>query len=118
MRKFLIGCGMVMLAALLPACGGGGGGGDVDSGGGKGGDAAALYAAYDKIGKGMSLAEVESLVGYAHNNGESHYDNRADYNWIAGKGTSDASVMTVSLLDGGVSMKIIDGKNGRFFQSY
>jgi len=115
MRKFLIGCGVVVLTALLPACGGGSSGG-VDSGGG--GDAADLYDAYNKIGKGMTLGQVESIVGYAHNNGESHYDNRADYNWIAAKGTSEASVMTVSLVNGGVVSKIIAGAKGQYFQSY
>lgn len=115
MRRFLFGCGVVMLTALLPACGGGGGGGDTEP---AGGGSSGLYAAYQKIGKGMSLAQVESLVGYAHNNGEAHYSNRDDYNWIADKGTSTTSVMTVSFVSGRVNMKIIDGAQGRFFQSY
>lgn len=115
MRKFLIGCGVVVLTAFLPACGGGSGGG-VDSGGG--GDAADLYAAYNKIGKGMTLAQVESIVGYAHNDGKSHYGDHDDYNWIAEKGTSNTTVMTVALTRGGVSQKIVAGYKGQFHQAY
>lgn len=114
MRRIRMALGLLLLAAGLAACGGGGGGLDDVTGGGSGD----LYAAYDRIGPGMSLAEVTSIVGYAHNNGEAHYADRDDYNWIADKGTSNVSVMTVSLTKGGVDQKIIAGANGTSSQAY
>lgn len=110
--------GLLVLTAGLAACGGGGGGVDDVPGGGDGGGAGDLYAAYDRIGPGMSLAQVESIVGYAHNNGEAHYADRDDYNWIEGKGTSNVSAMTVSFINGGVNLKIVAGAKGTFTQAY
>ncbi|WP_374412901.1 hypothetical protein [Hydrogenophaga sp.] len=118
MRRFRVSLGVLLLTAGLAACGGGGGGPDDVTGGGDGGGSGDLYAAYDRIGPGMSLAQVESIVGYGHNNGEAHYADRDDYNWIEGKGTSNVSAMTVSFTGGGVNLKIVAGAKGTFTQAY
>jgi hypothetical protein len=104
------------ISTLLVACGGGGS----DSGGGGTGNSTSLFNAYQAIGPGTTLAQVNALVGYAPNEGTS---GRADGSSSASWGTSRTEA-GFSLLDvsfnpgGGVSLKIFVGPNGTFSQSY
>jgi hypothetical protein len=106
------------ISTLLVACGGGGDGG-TDTGGG-GGSSTSLFNAYQAIGPGTTLAQVNALVGYAPNEGTS---GRADGSTSASWGTSRTQA-NFSLFDvsfnpgGGVSLKIFVGPNGTFSQSY
>jgi hypothetical protein len=100
-------------SALLVACGGG------DTGTG-GGGSASLFNAYQAIGPGSTLAQVNGLVGYTPNAGTSGYsDGSTEYKWRAEEGSLNTSLMSVTFKSsGGVELKIYVGPNGTFSQSY
>jgi hypothetical protein len=104
-------------SVLLVACGGGGGDGDTGTGGG---GSTSLFNAYQAIGPGANLAQVNALVGYAPNAGTSGYsDGSTEYKWRAEENSINTSLMSVTFNSGGsVDLKIYVGPNGSFSQSY
>jgi hypothetical protein len=106
---------VVVTSAFLVACGGGGGDDPVTGGGG--GSSSSLFNAYQAIGPGTTLAQVNALVGYGPNAGTSGFaDGSTEYKWSANSGTSLLSVTYRG--DGSVELKIyVDGVS-TFSQSY
>ncbi|MBL8388163.1 MAG: hypothetical protein JNK17_08120 [Hydrogenophaga sp.] len=89
----------------LSACGGGGGGSDSADGD--------LYAAFDKIDQGMSYEQVRDIIGFDYNAGKDDFrGTRIDYKWESGKGSSQYTVLSVTLDNGRTSGKIVVGYKG------
>ena len=90
----------------LSACGGGGGGSS-DSANGD------LYAAFDKIERGMTYEQVRDIVGGEYNAGKDDIQGvRVDYKWESGRGTADYTLLSVSTENGHTAGKIIVGSRG------
>lgn len=101
-----------LLAVTLVACGGGSDG----PGGGPGDD---LYAAYEKVGPGMSYDQVRDIVGQNHNNGQDETPEWVRYGWIENKDNANVTLLYVQIKrGGGVRGKFIGGPKGNFSRSY
>lgn len=97
---------MVLATSFLAACGGGS---DNSQPSTNPAETAALYIAYDKINKGMSLTEVTKIVGYESSpEFTKKYTNAEGYYWRSNSGNGDSrNFLTIYIFRGGVAIKEI-----------
>lgn len=89
----------------LSACGGGGGGSDSADGD--------LYAAFDKIGQGMSYEQVRDIIGFDYNAGKDDIQGRhISYKWESGRGSAQYVLLSVTIENGRTTGKIVGGYKG------
>ena len=96
---------VLFASTFLVACGDGGS--DSSSSAGSSGSSSNLIAAYDKINKGTSYAQVQAIVGYAHNGGQDqagHPSLGTWYKWSASDGTA---ILSIAIGPSGAAAKII-----------
>lgn len=102
---------LILLAStLLVACGDGGS--DSSSSAGNSGSSSNLIAAYDKINKGTTYAQVQAIVGYAHNGGQDQAGHPSLGTWYKWRASDGTAILSVAITGSGAAAKIIVSQTG------